>query len=88
MQIKFEGTRSQFSRTPETQIAQVAQELEVTFLAEMLKSMGTSKSGGSFGGGQGEAQFNSFLREAQARQIFQAGGLGLAKHFEASLEAK
>lgn len=88
MQIKLDAIQGRASKGPEPQFAKVAQDLEVTFLAEMLKSMGTSKTAGSFGGGQGEAQFNSFLREAQARQIMQSGGLGLAKHFEDSLKAR
>jgi peptidoglycan hydrolase FlgJ len=56
-----------------------AQELEATFLSEMLAHSGLSEMEGAFGGGQGEAQFTSFLRQEQSRQIVQSGGLGLAE---------
>jgi peptidoglycan hydrolase FlgJ len=56
-----------------------AQELEATFLAEMLSHSGLSEMQGRFGGGQGEAQFTSFLRQEQARLIVESGGLGLAE---------
>ncbi len=56
-----------------------AQELEATFLSEMLAYSGLSEMEGAFGGGQGEAQFTSFLRTEQATQIVQSGGLGLAE---------
>lgn len=57
----------------------LAQELEVTFLAEMLKSAGLNTGPKSFGGGAGEDQFTSFLVTAQARQIVRAGGISLAE---------
>lgn len=61
-----------------------AQKLEATFLAEMLKSAGLSAPRDSFGGGHGEEQFASFLREAQAKEMAAAGGIGLAESlFEA-----
>ena len=56
-----------------------AQKLEATFLAEMLKSAGLGASREAFGGGVGEDQFSSFLREAQANEIAKAGGIGLAE---------
>jgi hypothetical protein len=34
---------------------------------------------GAFGGGPGEAQFASLLRQEQARLIVAAGGIGLAE---------
>lgn len=46
-----------------------AQKLEATFLAEMLKSAGLGTPRDSFGGGKGEEQFASFLREAQAEEM-------------------
>ena len=61
------------------QLMSKAQELEATFLSEMLGYSGMSELQGSFGGGQGEAQFSSFLREEQARLIVESGGLGLAE---------
>lgn len=61
------------------QLMSKAQELEATFLSEMLGYSGMSELQGAFGGGQGEAQFSSFLREEQARLIVESGGLGLAE---------
>lgn len=66
-----------------------AQELEATFLAEMLGHSGLGETGGAFGGGQGEAQFASFLRQEQARLMVQGGGIGLAELiFKAMTEAE
>ena len=59
---------------------EAARELEATFLAEMLKSADFGKPRESFGGGAGEQQFGSFLREAQAEAMVKAGGIGLAEH--------
>lgn len=62
-----------------------AQALEAAFLAEMLKHAAPMPEPGAFGGGVGEAQFQSFLREEQARLMAGAGGLGLAAHLYRSL---
>lgn len=56
-----------------------AEELEAGFLAEMLAHSGLGGVEGAFGGGQGETQFASFLRQEQARMIVERGGLGLAE---------
>ncbi|MBD3665495.1 rod-binding protein [Sulfitobacter aestuariivivens] len=56
-----------------------AQDLEATFLAEMLKSAGLGQSRNSFGGGAGEDQFGSFLVLEQSRQLVRAGGIGLSE---------
>lgn len=61
-------------------LMQKAQGLEAAFLAEMLGHAGLGESaGGGFGGGLGEEQFASFLREEQARLIVARGGIGLAE---------
>lgn len=62
-------------------LRQAARDLEATFLAEMLKSAGLGKTGEAFGGGAGEAQFSSFLVDAQARAMAATGGIGLAETF-------
>ena len=67
---------------------QVAQKLEASFLAEMLKSTGVGKPSESFGGGQGEEQFGSFLRQAQADLMVQAGGIGLAESLFETLKGR
>jgi Rod binding domain-containing protein len=66
-------------------LMQKAHALEAVFLAEMLKHAAPMPEPGAFGGGHGEAQFRSFLREEQARLMADAGGLGLAEHLYRSL---
>jgi len=64
-----------------------AQDLEASFLAEMLKSAGFGKPRDAYGGGVGEDQFGSFLRQAQAKEMVKQGGIGLAESlFEALKE--
>ena len=64
-----------------------AQKLEATFLAEMIKSAGLGETRDAFGGGEGEDRFSSFLLQAQAEKMVEAGGLGLAEAiFEALKE--
>jgi flagellar protein FlgJ len=58
-----------------------AQRLEATFLSEMLKSAGIGADQSAFGGGIGEDQFASFLRDAQAQEMAKSGGIGLAESF-------
>ena len=71
----------------DTRLMDVAQKLEASFLSEMLKSAGVGKTPDSFGGGAGEDQFSSFLRQAQADEMVKAGGIGLAQSlFEALKE--
>jgi len=61
-----------------------AAQLEVGFLTEMLRAAGAGATRSGFGGGAGEEQFSSFLIEQQARQMVNAGGIGLAQSlFEA-----
>ncbi|QUS35942.1 rod-binding protein [Falsirhodobacter algicola] len=54
-----------------------ARQLESAFLAEMLGHAGLDAT--SSGGGIGEEQFASFLREAQADAMVAKGGIGLAE---------
>lgn len=57
-----------------------AKELEAAFLAEMLGHAGMdADSGGFFGGGVGEEQFASLLRQEEARMMVDRGGIGLAE---------
>lgn len=79
------------SQTPSRhdQLMSKAEELEAAFLSEMLAYSGLGEMQDSFGGGQGEAQFSSFLRQEQARLIVQNGGLGLAELiFNSMVEAE
>ena len=58
----------------------LAQDLEATFLSEMLGYAGLGAARDSFGGGIGEEQFGSFLRQEQATAMVRAGGIGLAEN--------
>lgn len=73
---------------PTDPLRAVAQELEATFLSEMLKSAGLGEPSKSFGGGIGEEQFSSFLRDAQAREMVRAGGVGLAESLYHALKER
>ncbi len=69
-------------------LRQAAQKIEAAFLSEMLKAAGVGKSPDSFGGGAGEEQFASFLRDAQAEKMVHAGGIGLAAALFQALKEK
>ncbi|MDQ1849862.1 rod-binding protein [Gemmobacter fulvus] len=72
----------------QAQICQKAIDLEQIFLAEMLAHAGMGNTAASFGGGIGETQFASFLRQEQARAMVTAGGIGLSESlFKALTEA-
>lgn len=62
-----------------------ARQLEAAFLAELLKQAGLGETPSEFGGGIGEDQFASYLREAQAGAMAEAGGIGLAEQIFRSL---
>ncbi|MFK7878936.1 rod-binding protein [Roseobacter sp.] len=66
----------------------VAEKLEASFLAEMLKSAGLGKTSDHFGGGAGEEQFGSFLVQEQAMQMVKAGGIGLSESLFQALKEK
>lgn len=65
------------SPTPQTRSA--AERLEFLFVMEMLKASGVGEPRVGFGGGIGEEQFGSYLRDAYAEKIMDAGGVGLAE---------
>lgn len=68
-------------------LREAAKDLEASFLAEMLKAAGAGKTREAFGGGAGEDQFSSFLVQAQAKEMVESGGIGLAESlFEALKE--
>lgn len=64
---------------PKTALRAKAEALEAAFLAEMLRHTGLGEQESRFGGGIGETQVTSFLREAQAKAMVDAGGIGLAE---------
>lgn len=61
-------------------LMQQAKALEASFLSEMLGHAGMGEARDAFGGGAGEEQFASFLRQEQAKQMVEKGGIGLAEH--------
>jgi Rod binding domain-containing protein len=91
MQITTEsyGANEALPKAPtrDEKLRDASEKLESAFLAEMLKSAGFGKTPDAFGGGEGEDQFASFLIQAQATKMVEAGGIGLAEQlFEALKE--
>lgn len=84
------------SGPPDPVLRERAEALESAFLAEMLRHSGLGSGPaegfgslrGPFAGGIGEEQFGSFLREAMAVQMVQAGGIGLTESLLRALEAQ
>ena len=62
-----------------------AHQIEVQFLSTFLKLSEAGSAPDLMGGGIGEEQFKSFLKDAQATEISKAGGLGLAESLYAAL---
>lgn len=62
--------------------------LEANFLAQMLSSAGLGAAPEGFGGGIGEDQFASLLRDEQAKSMVDSGGIGLAESIFNSLAAR
>lgn len=60
-------------------LMQQARALEASFLSEMLGHAGVGDTSENFGGGAGEDQFASFLRDEEAKQMVAHGGIGLAE---------
>lgn len=79
-------TTSQQPSQSDAALRTAAEKLEASFLAEMLKAAGVGEARDAFGGGAGEEQFASFLREAQAEGMVKAGGIGLAEALFESLK--
>jgi flagellar protein FlgJ len=68
--------------TPEqrAKVRGTAQKFEASFLSIMTQQMmqGVGGSDSTFGGGQGEDMFKSFMADAIAKQVSQKGGIGMA----------
>lgn len=79
---------AQTNEMREKALHEAARSLEAGFLSEMLKSAGFGKSRESFGGGTGEEQFGSFLRQAQAEEMVKTGGIGLAESLYQALKER
>lgn len=78
-QVMPVGTAPTSLSAKDTKLWEAAKALESTFLSEMLKSAGVGQARDAFGGGIGEDQFGSFLRDEQAKLMTEAGGIGLAQ---------
>ena len=78
--------KSAATQTAEQTLRQKAVDLEASFLSEMLKHAGFGAARESFGGGIGEEQFASFLREEHANALAQKGGIGLAESIFRALQ--
>lgn len=75
-------------RAGEADLLSKAKDLEAAFLAEMLSFTGLGEVSEGFGGGAGEEQFASFLRQEQAKLMVAHGGIGLAQTIFESLKAR
>jgi Rod binding domain-containing protein len=60
-------------------LKQAARDLEAAFLSVMLKEAKFGMTPETMGGGVGEDQFASFLRDAHAKSLVDNGGIGLAE---------
>jgi flagellar protein FlgJ len=76
--IQMPAIRAAQSAQPNP-LREKAAELEAAFLTEMLGYAGLGMPRESFGGGIGEEQFSSFLRQQQAKAMVKAGGIGLTE---------
>jgi Rod binding domain-containing protein len=77
----------EYPKADDSALRDAAEKLEANFLAEMLKAAGVGEQIDGWGGGIGEEQFASFLRQAQADEMAKTGGIGLAEGlFEALKE--
>jgi Rod binding domain-containing protein len=65
-----------------------AQQFEAVYIAEMLKHTGINAMPMSYGGGEGEEAFSSFLTQEYARLLAVRGGIGLAEQIFAALKIK
>jgi len=68
--------------TGEARLRKASQDLEASFIAEMLRAAGVEKTGGM---GAEDSEFASFLLDARAREIARAGGIGLAETLSQSM---
>ena len=61
-------------------VSEAAQKFEASFLSIMVQQMmqGVGGTDATFGGGQGEEMFKSFMADAIAKQVAHKGGIGIA----------
>ncbi|TNC51681.1 hypothetical protein FHG66_05165 [Rubellimicrobium rubrum] len=76
------------TRDREARLREAAIQLEAGFLKQMLSEAGLGRAPAGLDGGAGEDQFSSFLLDAQARRMAEAGGIGLAESLFEALKAR
>lgn len=87
LSVPVAGSRPRQDET--AALRRLAGDLEASFLSEMLGHAGLGQVSGTFGGGIGEDQFASFLRQEQAQAMVRKGGIGLAESlFRAMMEGR
>lgn len=67
-------------------VVATARTFEAMVISQMLQASGLDKPLDQFGGGTGEAQFASFLTDAQAQAFAARGGIGLAERLIRALD--
>ncbi len=72
----------------DARLKQVAEDLEASFLKEMLSHAGLGEPAESMGGGAGEEAFSSLLVGEQAKLLAHRGGIGLAQSLFEALKAR
>ena len=88
MKVAIEPLAHAHRSQSEQRLMHAAQDLEASFLAEMLRHSGLGKLPAIMGGAEGEEHFQSLLLREQARAIVQAGGIGLAENIYQSLKER
>lgn len=86
--LELARVRSSTDPQMDIKLRAAAEKLEATFISEMLKHAQFAKSRDAFGGGSGEDQFSSYLRQAQANAIASSGGIGMAETLYEALKEK
>lgn len=81
-------SRPPLAPNDDARLRDAARQLEATFLSEMLKSAGFDTARGDFDDGGMSDGFASFLRDAQAGEIVEAGGIGLAEALFHAMKAR
>lgn len=74
------------TKAPDPAMRSAADQLEQVFLEEMLKYCGPRQSEGSFSGGVGEAQFESYLTRERAATLARDLDLGFQRMIPGATE--
>ncbi len=73
------GTMGASEAAKRAEIDRTAKKFEASFLNIMMQQMFDGvQTAAPFGGGPGEEMFKSFMTDAMANKMVQAGGIGLA----------